>query len=191
MTPNVAVGKFIYNLFRISQVFANDEDEGLNGRIRYTITEGDENRDFSISEDSGILRVAKNLNYERRNKYLLTVKAEDNEGNSDVIVRSDVATISITITDVNDNFPIFLHSPYDAYVMENTIPQPNGYVLTVKAFDFDSAPFNSQIRYFLKEGDLDLFRINASSGEIFLLTPLDREKQAEHVLSVVAMDAGT
>lgn len=101
-----------------------------------------------------------------------------------------MASVSISITDVNDNFPVFVDSPYLAYVMENSVPYPNGYVVTVKAFDADSPPFNSQVRYFLKEGDLDLFRINASSGEIYLLKPLDREKQAEHVLSVVAMDAG-
>lgn len=172
-------------------MFASDEDEGINGRIRYSIVDGDENRDFSISDDTGIVRVAKNLNYERRSKYLLTVRAEDSEGNPDYPVRSDTASVSVTITDVNNNFPTFLHSPYYAYVMENGVPYPNGYVLTVKAYDADSPPFNSQIRYFLKEGDMDLFRINASSGEIFLLKPLDREKQAEHVLSVVAMDAGT
>ncbi len=134
--------------------------------------------------------MAKNLNYERCGKYLLTVRAEDCDGNSDFKIRSDTATISVTINDVNDNFPLFLHSPYHAYVMENAIPNPNGYVLTVKAFDADSPPFNSQIRYFLKEGDLDLFRINATSGDIYVLKPLDRELQAEYILSVVAMDAG-
>lgn len=179
-----------YNAVTNFQVFASDEDEGVNGRIRYSIVDGDENRDFSIGDDSGTIRVAKNLNYERKNNYTLTVKAEDCEGNPELEVRSDTAIVAITITDVNDNFPVFVHSPYYAYVMENTVPYPNGYVLSVKAYDADSPPFNSQIRYFLKEGDLDLFRINATSGEIFLLRSLDREKQAEHVLSVVAMDAG-
>lgn len=73
--------------------------------------------------------------------------------------------------------------------MENVIP-PNGYVITVKAFDADTPPFNSQVRYFLKEGDADLFRINASTGEISLLRALDRELQAEYTLTLVAMDTG-
>ena len=47
---------------------ATDVDEGLNGRIRYAIVDGDENRDFSIGEDSGVVRVAKNLNYERKSR---------------------------------------------------------------------------------------------------------------------------
>nr|CAD7580004.1 unnamed protein product [Timema californicum] len=59
------------------QVSATDMDEGANGRVRYGIFSGDENRDFLISEDTGVIRVAKNLNYERRSRYLLTVRAED------------------------------------------------------------------------------------------------------------------
>lgn len=73
--------------------------------------------------------------------------------------------------------------------MENVIPN-GGYVITVKAYDADTPPFNNQVRYFLKEGDADLFRINASTGEISLLRALDREQQAEYTLTLVAMDTG-
>lgn len=60
----------------------------------------------------------------------------------------------------------------------------------VKAYDADTPPYNDQVRYFLKEGDTDLFRINASTGDIFLLRPLDRESVAEYTLTLVAMDTG-
>lgn len=46
------------------------------------------------------------------------------------------------------------------------------------------------LRYFIKEGDTDIFRINASTGDISLLRALDREIQEEYVLSLVAMDTG-
>lgn len=58
------------------------------------------------------------------------------------------------------------------------------------AYDADTPPYNDQVRYFLKEGDTDLFRINASTGEIFLLRPLDREAVSEYTLTLVAMDTG-
>lgn len=45
-------------------------------------------------------------------------------------------------------------------------------------------------RYFIKEGDTDIFRINASTGDISLLRALDREAQDEYILSLVAMDTG-
>lgn len=74
--------------------------------------------------------------------------------------------------------------------MENVIPPNGGYIITIRAFDADSPPFNNQVRYFIKEGDGDLFKINASSGQISLLRTLDREAQDEHTLALVAMDTG-
>lgn len=136
--------------------------------------------------------MAKNLNYERKSHYVLTVRAEDCA--SDIIgngeSRYDIAELAISINDINDNPPIFLDSPYLAYVMENIVPPNDGYVITVNALDVDTPPFNNQVRYFLKEGDSDLFRINASSGEISLMRALDREEQAEYSLTLVAMDSG-
>lgn len=152
---------------------------------------GDENRDFSISEDSGIVRVAKNLNYERKSRYVLTILAEDcaSDGGQDES-HIDTTELIISITDINDSSPTFLDSPYLAHVMENVVPPNGGYVITVTAFDADTPPFNSQVRYFLKEGDADLFHINASTGEISLLRTLDRELQSEYTLTLVAMDTG-
>lgn len=182
--------ELFHRLKTFPQVSATDIDEGANGRVRFSIASGDDNRDFSISEDSGVVRVAKNLNYERKSRYALTVRAEDcasDVGSGET--RFDTAELIITITDINDNQPTFLDSPYLAYVMENVIPN-GGYVITVKAYDADTPPFNNQVRYFLKEGDADLFRINASTGEISLLRALDREQQAEYTLTLVAMDTG-
>lgn len=134
--------------------------------------------------------MAKNLNYERKNRYLLTVRAEDSSDINGQDVRSDNAEIAISVSDINDNLPTFLDSPYLAYVMENVIPPNGGYVITVRAYDADTPPFNSLVRYFIKEGDTDVFRINASTGEISLLRALDREIQEEYTLSLVAMDTG-
>jgi protocadherin Fat 4 len=80
------------------QVSAFDMDEGLNSQIRYSIIAGDPNQDFSMGDDSGILRVARGLNYERKRAYTLTVQAQDLGEDS----RYDTTTVSITIMDVND-----------------------------------------------------------------------------------------
>uniref|UniRef100_A0A6P7GGN4 Cadherin-related tumor suppressor n=1 Tax=Diabrotica virgifera virgifera TaxID=50390 RepID=A0A6P7GGN4_DIAVI len=176
----------------VLQVSATDIDDNLNGRVRYSISSGDANRDFTIAEDSGVVRVAKNLNYERKSRYELIVRAEDCAGDiNGAAVRSDTAKISISVSDINDNPPTFLDSPYLAYVMENTVPPNGGYVITVKAYDADTPPFNNLVKYFIKEGDTDIFRINASTGDISLLRALDREIQDEYILSLVAMDTGS
>ncbi|XP_017046203.1 LOW QUALITY PROTEIN: cadherin-related tumor suppressor [Drosophila ficusphila] len=182
VAENASIGAMVL------QVSATDVDEGANGRIRYSILMGDQNHDFSISEDTGVVRVAKNLNYERLSRYSLTVRAEDCASENPA---GDTAELTINILDINDNRPTFLDSPYLARVMENTVPPNGGYVLTVNAYDADTPPLNSQVRYFLKEGDSDVFRINASSGDIALLKPLDRELQSEYTLTLVAMDTGS
>lgn len=170
---------------------STDIDDNLNGRVRYSINSGDANRDFTIAEDTGVVRVAKNLNYERKSRYELIVRAEDCAGDiNGAAVRSDSAKISIAVSDINDNPPTFLDSPYLAFVMENIIPPNGGYVITVQAYDADTPPFNNLVKYFIKEGDTDIFRINASTGDISLLRALDREIQNEYVLSLVAMDTG-
>ena len=56
---------------------AEDADQGENGKVRYTIVSGDKRGDFSIDENTGVLRVNKQLDYERQNTYELTVQAED------------------------------------------------------------------------------------------------------------------
>ncbi|XP_011701166.1 PREDICTED: cadherin-related tumor suppressor [Wasmannia auropunctata] len=174
----------------VLQVSATDRDEGANGRVRYSIEMGDDNRDFTISEDGGVIRVAKNLNFERKSRYHLIIGSEDCAAEVDKIPRNDTAQITITVLDINDNAPVFLDSPYLAHVMENMVP-PGGFVMQVTAYDADTPPYNDQVRYFLKEGDTDLFRINASTGDISLLRPLDRELVPEYTLTLVAMDTGS
>ncbi|EFN76853.1 Cadherin-related tumor suppressor [Harpegnathos saltator] len=174
----------------VLQVSAMDRDEGANGRVRYSIAKGDDNRDFTISEDGGVIRVAKNLNFERKPRYYLTIHGDDCAAEVGEKSRSDTAQVTITVLDINDNAPVFLDSPYIAHVMENMVP-PGGFVIQVKAYDADTPPYNDQVRYFLKEGDTDLFRINASTGDIFLLRPLDREVMSEYTLTLVAMDTGS
>ncbi|XP_043256897.1 cadherin-related tumor suppressor [Colletes gigas] len=175
----------------VLQVSAMDRDEGANGRVRYSIAMGDDNRDFTISEDGGVIRVAKNLNFERKSRYHLTIRGEDCASEVGETPRGDTAQVTVTVLDINDNAPVFLDSPYLAHVMENMVPPGGGFVIQVKAYDADTPPYNDQVRYFLKEGDTDLFRINASTGDIFLLRPLDRELVPEYTLTLVAMDTGS
>lgn len=73
----------------ILQTTAFDDDEALNGAIRYTIVSGDKSRDFAIGEHSGVLRVNRKLDFERKNAYQLTIQAED-AGNP---VKYDTASV--------------------------------------------------------------------------------------------------
>ncbi|KAH3842730.1 hypothetical protein DPMN_116234 [Dreissena polymorpha] len=165
------------------KVTATDQDVGVNGMVRYFVLSGDENQDFSLDQSSGALRVQKKLDYERVSSYKLFVRAEDRGS----IVRFAAATVSITVDDVNDNEPVFLDSPYVKYVREN-MDRPV-FVLQVSAKDADSAPFN-QLQYKIQSGDLSLFNISQTTGQIMALQSLDRERALSYVLTVVATDSG-
>lgn len=169
----------------VLQVSATDQDEGLNGRLRYSVVAGDKNHDFSISEDTGIVRVVNDLDYETKSTYVLTVQVED----GGVDVRYDSATVTISITDCNDNPPVFVNSPYVVHIMEGVSTPPPAVVTTVTAVDYDTPP-NGQVRYFLKDGDQGLFQINGTTGEITVHKALDRETEDTYELVVIAMDSG-
>lgn len=166
------------------QVSATDIDIGLNGIVKFFIISGDDNSDFSLDQSSGVLRVQKSLDYERITKYNLVIQAED----SGEDMRYLSATVSITVLDVNDKVPMFLDSPYIGLVRENMDMLPV-HVLYAVAHDEDSPPFN-QLRYAIREGDLSLFNMSATTGEIMLLKTLDREVTSEYTLTVVATDSG-
>jgi protocadherin Fat 4 len=88
---------------------AFDADEGKNGQIRYAIISGNSEGDFAVGEYSGIIRVNKKLDYERKNSYDLTVQAEDQGAENS---RYDTTSVSIAVSDVNDCAPEFIDSPY-------------------------------------------------------------------------------
>jgi hypothetical protein len=47
--------------------------------LRYTIVSGDKTADFSIGENSGVLRVNRQLDFERKNAYQLTIQVTDGQ----------------------------------------------------------------------------------------------------------------
>lgn len=75
----------------------------------------------------------KNLNYERKPRYRLQIKAEDCARDLHLMAESkiDNAEVIIAVMDINDNAPVFLDSPYVANVMENMVPPNSGFVMQV------------------------------------------------------------
>uniref|UniRef100_A0A8C5X3F2 FAT atypical cadherin 4 n=1 Tax=Malurus cyaneus samueli TaxID=2593467 RepID=A0A8C5X3F2_9PASS len=143
------------------QVLATDGDEGTNGQVRYAIISGDGSSEFRIDSVTGVITVAKPLDRERKPSYTLTIQSSD-RGSSP---RTDTATVSIVLKDVNDFIPTFELSPYSVNVPENL----ETYRLT---------------------GGNSQFTINPSTGQIITSALLDREARENYTLVVVASDGG-
>ena len=168
-------------------VKAFDLDKKNNGQIRYSIISDNSEGDFSIGELSGVISVNKMLDYERKKVYDLIVQAED----GGMIPRRDTASVTITIIDVNDNAPVFEHSPYVCRVMENipkeNLPMP---IFQALAVDRDGSPGN-KVEYSIRDFYGGIFVINTTTGMMLLKVPLDRENKASYSIELGAQDSGT
>ena len=137
-----------------------------------------------MDQSSGILRVQKNLDYERKKSYHVIVQCEDGGAKP----RYDTAAVYISIVDVNDNAPVFVDSPYLAYVQENMERFPV-HVVQLSARDDDSYSF-SRISYAIRDGNRKIFNINSTTGEVYAKQKLDRERENNYRLTVIATDSG-
>nr|XP_034825226.1 fat-like cadherin-related tumor suppressor homolog [Maniola hyperantus] len=166
------------------RVRATSRDAGVNADVYYALVGGDDRDDFAVDRASGVLRVARPLDYERRRAYLLTVQAVD--GGSPPL--SDHAAVNISVTDSNDNAPAFAQPRYDARVREDAAPGTR--VVQLIADDAD-ADANGRVAYSIARGDPDgRFAIDADTGYVSLAAPLDREAVPAYALEVRARDRG-
>ncbi|XP_044939396.1 cadherin-23 isoform X6 [Mustela putorius furo] len=162
-------------------VAAMDPDKGLNGLITYTLLDlmppG-----YVRLEDSSAGKVIANqtVDYEEVQWLNFTVRASDNGSPP----RAAEIPVYLEIVDINDNNPVFDQSSYQEAVFEDV---PVGTViLTVTATDADSGNF-ALIEYSLGDGE-GKFAINPTTGDIYVLSPLDREKKDHYILTALAKD---
>uniref|UniRef100_W5MZS7 Cadherin domain-containing protein n=1 Tax=Lepisosteus oculatus TaxID=7918 RepID=W5MZS7_LEPOC len=173
----------------IAMLNIKDLDSGKNGELRCSISE---NEPFQIkSSSSNFFSLVTNqvLDREKISEYNITIIATD--GGSPPF--SSNKTLTLRISDVNDNAPVFEKRIYSAHIMENNSPGVS--IFSIKAVDADSGP-NAHISYFLQDTIISgisvssYFSVNSESGSIHAHAPLDREKQEEHNLILTAKDGG-
>uniref|UniRef100_A0A3Q3ICQ1 Cadherin domain-containing protein n=1 Tax=Monopterus albus TaxID=43700 RepID=A0A3Q3ICQ1_MONAL len=175
----------------VALISVNDLDSGLNGKVICSI---EEDVPFALSpsvKDKMFSLVTKSpLDREKQSHYDLTITAKD-AGQPPL---SSEKTISVVVSDVNDNTPEFLLSPYTFYVTENN--EPGASVFLVKASDRDENE-NAHISYHIvrdvREGNkmASFLNINSENGDIVALTSFDFETVKTFQFHVVATDSGT
>ncbi|XP_072433372.1 protocadherin Fat 4-like isoform X3 [Chiloscyllium punctatum] len=163
----------------IMTVSAVDLDSGLNGQIEYSLQELTRNK-FSINTTSGELSIIGDLDRELVERIMIDVIASD-KGEPPL---SSSISITIIITDVNDNSPSFMENIYTVTVDEN-IPRGSD-LLIVSATDSDEGK-NGQVRYVISSKD---FCIDSVTGLISVSGKLDREKTPWYSFVVLALDDG-
>ncbi|XP_075992348.1 neural cadherin isoform X1 [Anticarsia gemmatalis] len=171
-------------------VTAKDHDE--SSRIRYEITSGNIGGAFAVKNMTGAIYVAGALDYETRKRYELKLAASDN-------LKENYTTVVIHVKDVNDNPPVFERPTYRTQITEEDDRNLPKRVLQVTATDGDKDR-QQNIVYFLTGQGIDpdnpansKFDINRTTGEIFVLKPLDRDQpngRPQWRFTVFAQDEG-
>jgi hypothetical protein len=136
---------------------------------------------FEINEFTGWISLGAELDRETQEVYNLTVVAEQKFGLTSKAVSN--TTVTVTVTDCNDNPPVFSQQHYQTAVNEDAL---SGTVfLALTTTDKDS---NSEVEYFIAEGDvMGRFKIH-KNGDIYVTKPLDRETVPSYDLTVAATD---
>lgn len=128
----------------VATVSATDRDAGINAEVTYSIADtGEPFADwFVIQAESGMITTAKQLDREEASQVVLTVMASD----LGVPSLNSTTTVTVTIADVNDNYPVFPVESYHSNVSED-VPERTCFLQVCNFFFFQFYIFHQQYKY--------------------------------------------
>ncbi|XP_014853945.1 PREDICTED: protocadherin beta-14-like [Poecilia mexicana] len=174
----------------VTMVNVQDIDSGENGKVHCAINE---QIPFTLKLATGgffNLVTESKLDRETGSGYNITVLCSD-EG---VPSLSSSVTLTLQVSDVNDNAPVFERSSYEAYIVENNTPGVS--IFTVKAKDTDWNQ-NARVSYILEDSSVNgvpvssYVSVSADSGVIHAVRSFDYEQIKEFVFITRAQDGGS
>ncbi|XP_042275313.1 protocadherin beta-16-like [Thunnus maccoyii] len=174
----------------VTMVNVQDLDSSENGKVQCAINE---HIPFTLKPASSNffnLVTDSDLDRERASGYNITVTCSD-EG---VPSLSSSVTLTLQISDVNDNAPVFERSSYEAYIVENNTPGLS--IFTVKARDADWNQ-NARVSYILEDSSVNgvpvssYVSVSADSGVIHAVRSFDYEQIKDFHFRVKAQDGGS
>lgn len=161
-------------------VKATDQDEGPNGLVEYSFETSSDK--FKLNQETGAITIAQILDYEHLKEYKLNIIAKD----MGFEPKQSKATLSIMLTDINDNPPTFNQTLFNVFLHENAPPAT--FVTQMVAKDLDS-PKNAIINYSIIGGTGEhLFSCNSTSGAIYSKQMFDYEKEKSFSLEILAVN---
>ena len=166
-------------------VTATDTDAGSFGDVTYAITSGNGDNIFRVDTTAGqlgeiVVDDLTNLDYEATTSYELVIQATDGGG------LSGSATVYIGIEPYNEFTPVF--NPSDQYTIpldEDTAASIVGAVAATDADDGSDGLFTFQV-----VPSVDKIDVDPDTGDIHLVSGLDREMAQTHTIYIKVTDQG-
>ncbi|XP_076861958.1 protocadherin gamma-A5-like isoform X21 [Brachyhypopomus gauderio] len=174
----------------IAMISVSDRDSGENGEVACRITD---NVPFAIkSTTSGFYSVVTDSFLDRENErsFNISVSCAD-EGEPSL---SSSVTLSLQISDVNDNAPVFERSSYEVSVIENNTPGLSIFTINARDADWNQ---NARVSYILEDSLVNgvhvssYVSVSADSGVIHAMCSFDYEQIKEFKFHVKAQDGGS
>uniref|UniRef100_A0A3Q3G2S5 Cadherin domain-containing protein n=1 Tax=Labrus bergylta TaxID=56723 RepID=A0A3Q3G2S5_9LABR len=179
----------------LCSVSARDPDWRQNGTVVYSLLSGEVNGApvssyVSVNGDTGVIHAVRSFDYEQFRNFKVHVMARDN-GSPPL---SSNVTVSVFISDVNDNSPQILYpAPEGNSFMTELVPKAahgGSLVSKVIAVDADSGQ-NAWLSYHIvKSTDPGLFTIGVHSGEIRTQRDISESDSMKQNLIVSVKDNG-
>nr|XP_033948399.1 protocadherin beta-15-like [Pseudochaenichthys georgianus] len=179
----------------LCSVTARDPDWRQNGTVIYSLLPGEVNGApvssyLSVNGDTGVIHAVRTFDYEQFRSFKVHVMARDN-GSPPL---SSNVTVSVFISDVNDNSPQILYpAPEGNSFMTELVPKAahgGSLVSKVIAVDADSGQ-NAWLSYHIvKSTDPGLFTIGLHSGEIRTQRDISESDSMKQNLVVSVKDNG-
>ncbi|XP_075685049.1 cadherin-24 isoform X2 [Rhinoderma darwinii] len=175
------------SVIQVTAIDADDPTYGNSARLVYTVLEGQPY--FSVDPQTGVIRTAiPNMDRETQDEFLVVIQAKDMGGHVGGL--SGSTTVTVTLTDVNDNPPKFPQSLYQFTVLEETAP--GSVIGRLRAHDPDIGE-NAVMSYSILDGDAgDTFSVMSDSagqdGILRVQKPLDFESRRSFTFRVEVMN---
>ncbi|XP_052226809.1 protocadherin beta-18-like [Dreissena polymorpha] len=133
------------------------------------------------------LKIAKALDHEVKNRYVLQIFAKD----AGQPIRTGTLTVTIDVIDENDNKPVFENSKLNVTVTEDISVGKT--IVSLLALDKDSEKYG-EVEYTLSQPTMYIsehFTVNSSSGELKVAQKLNYEAGSNvKTIYIVARDKG-
>ncbi|KAM9357303.1 protocadherin gamma-C5-like [Symphorus nematophorus] len=174
----------------VALIRARDLDSGDNGKVTLNLAKGSP---FSLKpsySNNYAVVTSGALDRESFPQYNIEITATDS-GSPPL---SSKKTIPVSITDVNDNPPVFTQPFYNVYLKENGVPGSILYSVSASDLDFGE---NAKISYSILDSKVQdvsvssYVYINSDNGSIYSMHSFDYEKLKVFQIQVQAKDQGS
>ncbi|XP_069812443.1 protocadherin gamma-C5-like [Dendropsophus ebraccatus] len=170
-------------------VNVRDKDSGKNGEIKLDLSP---NVPFRIKQRKKryALVTDGSLDREETPQYTIELTASD-LGSPPLYSKTGV---TLRVSDINDNAPVFTQATYNAFIMENS--DPGTLLCTVSATDLDEG-VNSDLVYSIVESQIDgssvssFVYIHSNDGNIYAQRSFDYEQIQVLQITIKVEDSGS